>query len=135
MQFPPRKQPEFLLWSIPFWIAAALLAAYVLFGRGGDGGQEPRLLFSQTTLPVTPTLAPPTPTTPPSPSPTTPPTATATPVPVTYTVQAGDSLTSICASELPQLPDCVQAVVTLNKLAGPDVIAVGQVLQLPPASP
>lgn len=129
------RQPQYLLWSIPFWIAAILLGLYVAFGRGSGDEQEPRVVFSVTQTTAAPTQTPPAaatiqPTLPPSPTAA----PTQTPAPVTYTVQTGESLTSICASELPDLPDCVEAIVTLNGLAGPDVIAVGQVLELPSAS-
>ena len=123
--------PEYLLLSIPFWIAAVILGAFVLFGRGGgDGEPGPRLVFAtaevtavatQTPFP-TATVQPPTPM----------PTPTMPPEPVTHTVQSGESLTSICAAERPGLADCVEQVVALNGLAGADFIEVGQELELPP---
>ena len=62
-------------------------------------------------------------------------TPTAAPA-TTYTVRAGDSLSTICASLLPAMdvPSCVAAVVELNRLGGPDQIAAGQALTLPSGS-
>ena len=69
--------------------------------------------------------------------------ATATPVPPTptpaprsYTVQAGDTLSLICAGEVPALSVdiCVDQIVSLSHLGGPDEIAVGQTLRLPPSA-
>lgn len=52
---------------------------------------------------------------------------------LTYVVKSGDTLGAICATHVPALPlnDCVAAIVNLNKLAGPDQLAVGQSLALP----
>ena len=137
MSSSPRGRTNYLLASIPLWIVAVLLGAYLLFGRGGGGDGGPSVVFSATqVLPTfTPTLAAPTSTVPPAvvtePSPTTPSEPSATPEPATYTVQAGDTLTLICNAERPNVPDCVEQVVTLNALTAADQITVGQVLQLP----
>ena len=58
---------------------------------------------------------------------------TATPAPRSYTVQAGDTLSLICAAEVPEMPidTCVAAVVSLSDLGGPDEIVEGQTLRLP----
>jgi LysM repeat protein len=59
--------------------------------------------------------------------------STPTPVPRTYTVQPGDSLSLICAAEVPELAvdTCIEEVVALSDLAGPDSIVAGQSLRLP----
>ena len=59
-----------------------------------------------------------------------------TPVPATYTIQPGDSLSAICASNAPHLTtdSCILQVVQLNALVDPGQIAVGQTLLLPVAS-
>jgi hypothetical protein len=51
----------------------------------------------------------------------------------TYTVVSGDSLFSICAAQVPGMDPnaCVEQVVQLNQLPGPDAISVGQELTLP----
>ena len=59
------------------------------------------------------------------------PASMSTPAPTSYTVQSGDSLAAICAAELPEVADCISAIVVLNNLSAPDQITVGQVLQLP----
>lgn len=61
------------------------------------------------------------------------PTATGTPEPLRYTVQPGDSMTSICLEQVGGLlpDDCVAETVELNGLADSSQIAVGQVLVLP----
>jgi LysM repeat protein len=136
MSSRPSGQTNYLLASIPLWIVAVLLGAYLVFGRGG-GDDGPAVVFSATEVvpTFTPTVSTPTAIVPPTaavePSPTTPSEPTATPEPATYTVQAGDTLTLICNAERPNVPDCVEQVVTLNALAGADQIAVGQELQLP----
>jgi LysM repeat protein len=121
--------PEYLFWSLPFWIAAVLLGAYLVFGRGGNGDDGPRLIFAtaQVTAIATQTPLPTATSQPPTPLPT----QTPLPQPVTYTIQPGDSLTSICASQLPDLDECVSRVVELNGLGGADLIEAGQVLELP----
>lgn len=52
---------------------------------------------------------------------------------LTYVVKSGDSLGAICAAQLPSMAvnECVSAIVALNKLSGPDQLAVGQSLSLP----
>ena len=67
----------------------------------------------------------------------TPATPTPTPAPRTYTVQPGDTLFVICASEAPDLPldTCVAEVVNLSDLGGPDEIVAGQTLLLPGSVP
>jgi micrococcal nuclease len=63
---------------------------------------------------------------------------TATSVPeaaaATYVVKAGDTIGAICSAQLPAMDNtsCVAAIVTTNKLAGADQLAVGQSLTLPP---
>ena len=61
---------------------------------------------------------------------------TATPAPRSYTVQAGDTLSVICASEVSDLDldACIDAIVDLSGLGGPDEITEGQSLRLPAAS-
>ena len=51
----------------------------------------------------------------------------------TYTVASGDSLFSICAVQAPELDanECVDQIVALNQLAGPETIDIGQELALP----
>jgi nucleoid-associated protein YgaU len=58
---------------------------------------------------------------------------TPTPKPITYTVQAGDTLSQICAARAPSMAtdQCVESIVELNGLDGPSEIFVGQSLQLP----
>jgi LysM domain-containing protein len=67
--------------------------------------------------------------------------ATATPVPDkptpawrTYAVQAGDTLSVICANEVPDLSSdaCIEEIVSLSELDGPNDLSVGQELRLPP---
>lgn len=61
------------------------------------------------------------------------PAATGTPEPRLYTVQPGDSITSICFEQVSELPpdECVASTVELNGLADAGQIAVDQVLVLP----
>lgn len=56
---------------------------------------------------------------------------TTTTVLATYTVQAGDTLAAIAE----RFDTTVAALVTANDLADPNVLAVGQVLELPSAAP
>jgi LysM repeat protein len=50
-----------------------------------------------------------------------------------YTVESGDSLSSICATEVDDMSDgdCVEFVVLLNNLDGPDQIAAGDTILIP----
>ncbi len=50
-----------------------------------------------------------------------------------YTVESGDSLSSICASEVADMTvdDCVAFVVLLNNMDGPDQIAAGDTILIP----
>ena len=50
-----------------------------------------------------------------------------------YTVEDGDSLLGICASQVPDMDEdeCIEFVVLLNDLAGADEVRSGQVLVLP----
>jgi len=48
---------------------------------------------------------------------------------LTYTVRAGDTLSTIAAATGVSL----ESLISLNELANPDVLSVGQVLELPPA--
>jgi hypothetical protein len=61
---------------------------------------------------------------------------TPTPAPRTYVVQAGDTLSGVCATELSDLPRgaCVDLIVEMSGLDGPDAIYEGQSLKLPGAS-
>ena len=68
-----------------------------------------------------------TPTAQPTPTPTPRPLATATPTPVIYTVQAGDVLSAIAD----RFGVSVEEIVAANELADPDVLAVGQELEIP----
>ncbi len=72
-----------------------------------------------------PSAPSPTPGVPPSEAPTPP----ATPPTTEYVVQAGDTLTSIAQ----QFGVTVNALAELNQIADPNVISVGQRLQIPPA--
>jgi LysM repeat protein len=58
---------------------------------------------------------------------------TPTPAPRTYVVRSGDTLSVICATELPQLRGdaCVDLIVEMSGLDGPDAIYEGQALRLP----
>jgi LysM repeat protein len=134
-----RETPDYLLWSIPLWFVAIALSAYLLFGRGGGDDSGPDIVFATTQVVPTftstvaaPTAIVPTVAVQPSPTATNEP-PTPTPEPATYTVQAGDTLTLICNAQRPNVPDCVEQIVTLNNLAGANQIAVGQDLQLPAA--
>ena len=55
---------------------------------------------------------------------------------LTYVVKSGDSLGAICSAQVPSMPfsDCVSAIVQINRLSGPDQIAVDQSLTLPAAN-
>jgi nucleoid-associated protein YgaU len=59
---------------------------------------------------------------------------TPTPGPRSYTVEAGDTLSLICAAEVAEMAidACIAAVVRLSDLDGPDDIVEGQTLRLPP---
>jgi LysM repeat protein len=50
-----------------------------------------------------------------------------------YTVKSGDSLSSICATEVDDMSDsdCVEFVALLNNLDGPDQIAAGDTILIP----
>lgn len=52
---------------------------------------------------------------------------------LTYVVKSGDNLGAICSAHVPAMAinACVAAIVELNKLGGPDKLAVGQTLTLP----
>jgi LysM repeat protein len=62
-------------------------------------------------------------------------TTTVTKSQLTYVVKSGDSLGAICSAQVPSMPidACVEAIVELNKLGGPDKLSVGQTLSLPAA--
>lgn len=68
-----------------------------------------------------------TPTAQPTPTPTPRPRATATPTPVIYTVQPGDVLSAIAD----RFGVSVEEIVAANEIADPDVLAVGQELEIP----
>jgi micrococcal nuclease len=57
-------------------------------------------------------------------------------VPETYIIQAGDSLSAICATQVPDVPadSCILQIVQMNSLVDPGQIAAGQTLLLPIAS-
>jgi hypothetical protein len=61
---------------------------------------------------------------------------TPTPAPRTYVVRSGDTLSAICAAELPELPGdaCARLIVEMSGLDGPDAIYEGQALRLPGAA-
>ena len=50
-----------------------------------------------------------------------------------YTVEDGDSVLGICVDQVPDMPEdeCIEFVVLLNDLGGPDEVQAGQVLLLP----
>jgi LysM repeat protein len=60
-------------------------------------------------------------------------TPTVTKSQLTYVVKSGDSLGAICSAQVPSMAidACVDAIVKLNKLGGPDQLSVGQSLSLP----
>jgi hypothetical protein len=62
-------------------------------------------------------------------------TPTVTKSQLTYVVKSGDSLGAICSAQVPSMPidACVEAIVELNRLGGPDKLSVGQSLSLPAA--
>ena len=90
---------------------------------------------------ATPGAAPGTPRppgTPTTPAPGTTPTAGSTPAPAagtgSYTVVSGDTLSSICNQVKPasmSVSECVDRVVTLNRLNSPSEISIGQQLTVP----
>ena len=68
-----------------------------------------------------------TPTVEPTPTPTPRPRATPTPSPVIYTVQAGDVLSAIAD----RFGVTVEDIVAANNIADPDILSVGQELEIP----
>ncbi len=68
-----------------------------------------------------------TPTAEPTPTPTPRPRATPSPTPVIYTVQPGDALSTIAD----RFGVLVEDIVEANDIADPDVLAVGQELEIP----
>lgn len=50
-----------------------------------------------------------------------------------YVVKSGDTLGAICSAQVPSMsiPDCVEQIVSINKMAGPDQLSLGQSLALP----
>ena len=131
--------------TAPILVVAALLVVFVMGGGGGDdlsGPQPPRSDVAGVCVNATPvagaasdcasTVSP----TGLAVSTATPVPPTPTPAPRTYIVRAGDSLSVICAAEAPQmsLDVCVDAIVDLSDLGGPDEIAEGQSLRLPPVA-
>jgi LysM repeat protein len=109
----------------------AILSASLLIACGGDtdlgATSTPTQLSSQDTEAV------PTATQEPPASTLEPPTATPEPEPTLHVVEAGDSLSAICALLVPELSgeECISQTVLLNDLADAGQIAVGQVLTLP----
>ena len=68
-----------------------------------------------------------TPTVEPTPTPTPRPRATSTPTPVIYTVQPGDVLSAIAD----RFGVTVEDIVAANNIADPDILSVGQELEIP----
>lgn len=87
-------------------VAVAVVCALLAAGCGGDDDDGGATTTTSTAAPTTPT------------------TEAAAP---TYTVQGGDTLSAIAT----RFGTTVAELVELNQLANPDVLEIGQVLQLP----
>jgi micrococcal nuclease len=117
-------------------LAPLTLLALIAVACGGDSEDDPGPIARFTQVAAsnndTPAASSPTQQTAPT-APAATPTPVPTPAPRTYIVQAGDTLTSICTNEVPEMePDaCVPETVDLNDLANASQIAVGQELLLP----
>ena len=135
----------FLGVTAPLLLVLAFLVMFMARGNGGDDSsapQPPRADVAGVCLNATPgsigapdceTTGAPTALIVQTATPVPP---TPTPAPRSYTVQAGDTLSLICATEAPAMSQdaCVDAIVSLSNLGGPDAIAEGQTLRLPPAA-
>src|SRR5690554_2555917 len=112
-----------ILSSMKFALAAAgvLLAAVLVVACGGESdddqnpqaGNTPLVVRPEVTVVGSPTAGNAAPATP-----TTPPILEPTPSPKVYIVQPGDTLTSICRAEVPDMPEeeCVARIVEMNNL-------------------
>lgn len=124
-------------------LSVLLLVLVVLPGDGNPSSASVRPTATSqgqtatgtNSLVATPTITPPptiAPTNTPA-APTATPTPTPPPEPPTYTIQPGDNLSAICASEAPDVPDCLDAIIELNGLDSPDDIQAGETILIPVA--
>jgi len=122
---PPRPRFRWLFWL-------AVVGAAVLVLGIGSSLLRPYLLSTPTPIPTTPpTLTPtPTPTGTPTPTPTITPTPTPLP-PRAHQVQPGETLASIATL----YDTSVDEILALNPGITPELLQVGQVLLIPPATP
>ncbi len=130
--------------TAPLLVVAAFIVVVFFANTGGDDGspQPPRSDVAGICVTATPgsdalvtcgtTVAPDSLLV----STATPVPPTPTPAPRKYTVKAGDALSLICSNEVPNLEmdACIDAIVKLSGLGGPNEIFEGQVLELPPSS-
>lgn len=99
-------------------LAAGLLLA------GDDQTSGPETVILPTSVPTTILVSPTAVVIVPTPLPTTPP---ASPTPATHVVQSGDTLSAIAT----QYDTTVEILLTLNDLASPNQLEIGQILTLP----
>lgn len=116
--------------GLPVLLPIVVLAA--LFANTQDNPQAAAVPSATRVSDLAAVQATPVPTATNVPAPPTP-APTAVPVPLEYTVQPGDSLIAICASQVPELAvdDCVAETVQRNGMDSADQLAIGQVLVLP----
>jgi LysM repeat protein len=140
---PSSGVPSFNLYrgSLLALLVGAALAVWLIIQPTGDEGETALGPTIQTATPTS--VVPISPTAPVelTPGAGTPPASPTTGAPAPtetpsaggggeYTVQAGDTLSSICAAQAPGVADCVEQLRSLNGIVG-DTINIGQVLQLP----